>query len=465
MPFYRAAPEQQTYQNCVDPVTAADSDRSAARGGRGIIYAGAILGSNNSFVPCKEVVISSRDRGAHWSAPAIAEAFPESQNGTPGVPQVPLGATLYPAPTACDRPWIAVDHSDGTVYFSPSPNGYFNLADGFPPPPPGFGHGKRLITASADQGRTFGPLARIDTNALPGAGGTIDAANAVLAATYASDAGQLVFETSTDHGANWTQHVVPVDTTGRASAPFPPASPVVAADPARPGHFAVAILDAAGTDVAIYQTHDSGSTWARPVLLGEAPQNKRVKPWIAFGPTGVLVAAWRTQYGDGSYDVWASIAADGGGRFTAPIRATQGPAAPYPPYFAIGLGDDMTGLTVGARYAYVGFGDSQSGSTRAALAQVALPLAAAPPCVDRRKFRFKLHHARRARVVKVEVFINGRRELSRRGRDIRSITLRRLPRRVFHVKIVATQSSGSKLISTRTYRGCTKTRPTTHAQR
>jgi hypothetical protein len=83
-------------------------------------------------------------------------------------------------------------------------------------------------------------------------------------------------------------------------------------------------------------------------------------------------------------------------------------------------------------------------------------------CVDRRKFSFKLHHARRARVVRVAVYVNGKRKLSKRGNNIRRITLRRLPKKRFKVRIVATQSSGAKLISTRTYRGCTKSKPRTH---
>jgi hypothetical protein len=94
----------------------------------------------------------------------------------------------------------------------------------------------------------------------------------------------------------------------------------------------------------------------------------------------------------------------------------------------------------------------------------ALPLPSKHACVDRRKFTFKLHHARGARVVAVEVFVNGKRTVSRRGHDIKQVTIRRLPRRKFKVKIVATQSGGSQLISTRTYHGCTKSHPTTRGR-
>ncbi|MEA2457170.1 MAG: beta-glucosidase, partial [Thermoleophilaceae bacterium] len=84
-------------------------------------------------------------------------------------------------------------------------------------------------------------------------------------------------------------------------------------------------------------------------------------------------------------------------------------------------------------------------------------------CVDRRKFTFKLHRAPHARVVRVEGFVNGKRKVNRRGHDIKRVTLRRLPRGKFKVKIVATQNTGSTLTSTRTYRGCKKSRPSTRA--
>jgi hypothetical protein len=101
------------------------------------------------------------------------------------------------------------------------------------------------------------------------------------------------------------------------------------------------------------------------------------------------------------------------------------------------------------------------GPTQVVIGSCGSLLRARRGCVDRRKFSFRLHHARRARVVDVRVFVNGKRRLHKRGRNIRRVTLRRLPKRKFKVKIVATQSGGSKLISTRTYRGCRKSRPHT----
>jgi hypothetical protein len=108
---------------------------------------------------------------------------------------------------------------------------------------------------------------------------------------------------------------------------------------------------------------------------------------------------------------------------------------------------------------------TSDGPTQVVVGGCALKLPSSRACVDRRKFTFTLHHARRARVVAVEVFVDGRRTVQRRGRDIKRVVLTGLPRGHFKVKIVATQSGGSRLISTRTYRGCSKSRPTTRGQR
>ncbi|MEA2451248.1 MAG: hypothetical protein QOG63_3180, partial [Thermoleophilaceae bacterium] len=44
---------------------------------------------------------------------------------------------------------------------------------------------------------------------------------------------------------------------------------------------------------------------------------------------------------------------------------------------------------------------------------------------------------------------------------VTQVTLKRLPKRTFTVKIVARASNGQRTISVRRYRGCKKGRPTT----
>ena len=85
-------------------------------------------------------------------------------------------------------------------------------------------------------------------------------------------------------------------------------------------------------------------------------------------------------------------------------------------------------------------------------------------CPDKRKFTFRFHRPRGARVVRVSVFVNGKRRVLRRGRNIRRVTLGRLPKRRFTVKIVTVFSNGTQRTTTRLYKGCSKSRPRTHGR-
>ena len=91
------------------------------------------------------------------------------------------------------------------------------------------------------------------------------------------------------------------------------------------------------------------------------------------------------------------------------------------------------------------------------IGSLGIPAPPKPRCVDRRRFKFNLH----GRVVKVEVFVNGVRKVVKRGHYVRSVSIKRLPRKRFVVKVVTTFESGGKRVSTRVYRGCTKSRPRT----
>ncbi|MEA2441613.1 MAG: hypothetical protein QOH76_3037 [Thermoleophilaceae bacterium] len=82
-------------------------------------------------------------------------------------------------------------------------------------------------------------------------------------------------------------------------------------------------------------------------------------------------------------------------------------------------------------------------------------------CSAKRSVRFNLHHGTGVRIVKVEAYVNRKRKLVRRGHDVKSIVLRRLPTKKFTVTIVSTRSNGAQLVSTRTFNGCKKSRPTT----
>ncbi|MEA2468744.1 MAG: hypothetical protein QOJ57_2870 [Thermoleophilaceae bacterium] len=88
-----------------------------------------------------------------------------------------------------------------------------------------------------------------------------------------------------------------------------------------------------------------------------------------------------------------------------------------------------------------------------------IPAATKPKCVDRRGFTFKLRGKRR--VTRVEVFVNGVRKVVKEGRSVRRVSIKRLPKRRFVVKVVSTYANGKKRESVRVYRGCKKSKPRT----
>jgi hypothetical protein len=85
-------------------------------------------------------------------------------------------------------------------------------------------------------------------------------------------------------------------------------------------------------------------------------------------------------------------------------------------------------------------------------------------CIDRRKFRFTIDQPRGGRIRKVAVFVNGKRRKVVRAKRVEQVTIRRLPKRTFTVRIVATSNEGQKTISVRRYRGCKKGKPRTRVR-
>jgi hypothetical protein len=80
-------------------------------------------------------------------------------------------------------------------------------------------------------------------------------------------------------------------------------------------------------------------------------------------------------------------------------------------------------------------------------------------CVDRRGYAFHLHHPRGQRIVRATVRINGRQVRSVHGRNLKRLTLARLPAGRFTVTIRTLTNRGTRATSVRVYSGCTKTPP------
>ena len=88
-----------------------------------------------------------------------------------------------------------------------------------------------------------------------------------------------------------------------------------------------------------------------------------------------------------------------------------------------------------------------------------LPDPPARGCVDTRKFTWRLHHRPDATVTSVDIYVNGKRRVRRRGAKIETVTLKRLPQGTFRVRIVAKHSDGNQIVSKRRYKGCKKGKP------
>jgi hypothetical protein len=84
-------------------------------------------------------------------------------------------------------------------------------------------------------------------------------------------------------------------------------------------------------------------------------------------------------------------------------------------------------------------------------------------CVDKRKFKFKIHQPSSGSVRRVDVFINGKRKQSITGARITKVSIKRLPKKGrYKVRIVAFTTNLTQTISTRVYKACKKSRARTH---
>jgi hypothetical protein len=338
---------------CADGFTGADRD--------GTLYAGGVI-FPHSAVTGHVRLVRSTDGGATWGAYVNVIGAETASRFAPGIV---LGPSV---PFVTDRPFIAVDQSNGTVYVT-------SRIDSPIPSPPGAGH--RFVTASHDKGQTFGTIYTIDSADYPGNDGWIAAAHGVLAASYPASSAPgancpcTVFETSTDDGATWNRRIVPVP------------SGQLAADPVHKGRYAVLDVNAIliptplpPNQVRIWETDDSGQTWTGPAVLGEPPsQNTRFKTWLQYGPQGFLGVMWRTRtqiigtvgvFGElnGPYEIWAALSRDGGKSFSAPLKVNQGVAPAYPSDY-VGFGDDFSWITLDHNSAHIGWGDARGTDTPA----------------------------------------------------------------------------------------------------
>jgi hypothetical protein len=86
-------------------------------------------------------------------------------------------------------------------------------------------------------------------------------------------------------------------------------------------------------------------------------------------------------------------------------------------------------------------------------------------CVDKRKLTLQAHKPAKRRLVRIVVFVNGKRTKTVRGRKARSgrVRLSKLKplRGRYRVTVIAYATRDYRRVTTRVYKGCKKGRPTT----
>lgn len=191
----------------------------------------------------------------------------------------------------------------------------------------------------------------------------------------------LFFQTSADQGRTWTRHHVPVP------GGFAGFLTYVAADEGRQGRYAIGFMTPDYTGLRVVTTDDSGDTWSAPSTVVDVPLPANAakdkanlsmiarlsasminKPWMAYGPSGVLGFMWKQRRDDiagpptppqspivvwgPGFDVYAAISCDGGSHWEPPLRVNavtspNGPSAQ----------DDLSYIALDRQFAHLVWGD------------------------------------------------------------------------------------------------------------
>jgi hypothetical protein len=280
-----------------------------------------------------------------------------------------------------------------------------------------------------------------------------------------------VFALNSPDGTSWPKRAVTIDSVPRGhqfSPDVASADGVISivfldsrADPAYatdlpPGTTRDGKNPGPGVDTYVAQSRDGGKTWTER-RLSTASSQPNYETYLDNR------LPWRGDYmyvsavPGGAYGVWTDSRDVVPGTDTRPDSEQNGFDVLAPCTWSP---NSVNGPPTG--YATPAYDDSCLSQGGLDLNIYGAPLvnSSEDGCLRPSKVGFKLHRVAGTRVVRVEAFVNGKRRLVRRGRDVSRITLADLPRAGrLSVRIVATHSTGSKVVSKRMWNGCRKGKP------
>jgi hypothetical protein len=320
-----------TRTNCSDTLVSFDRTGVAYVMGASYEFPGFLLGLGDFRM------ISSRDGGRTWSTPSVISPTLFSPGANPAAWR---GLRFYD-----DRPFMTIDDSTGTLYVDGTQGRA--VATG----PVG---DTEYLTASSDGGKTWSDAVAVGTASaapLGAAFGTVAFTNPPpVGASRACNCVDLVV--STDRARTYVRRPTPIPNgNGLFGAE-------TAADPTRPGSFAVLASDSTGRAL-LYRTADAGLTWTGPVTISVTGSNVN-EPWLAYSPTGVLGAGWKATASNNSYAYYATVSNDHGATFASPIRISRAVSPPPDPFYV--AGDDTTSVVLTREHLYAAWGDWRGGN-------------------------------------------------------------------------------------------------------
>lgn len=315
--------------------------------------------TTGNFFGTSSLVIST-DKGDTWSKPVDLISSYGAEKFAPGLKPRIGGNSPW------DRPFLYVDVATGVIY-AQAGGGETDIDT-----EPGRFRIQGYITASTDNGRSFGTIYSWDSKEYPQIGrGRMTAGHGVAAVAYVARTAPasenatcpcVVFGVSRDRGRTFSYRVLknvpaPAGRGGRGAGGISG----LAADPAAARRFA--LMTGTGTELKVSISDDLGQTWSPFVTAGRAENAVSLaKPSLEYSRGGALALMWRALYADGKYDIWSSLSRDGGASFSAPLRVSHAMSPGMVPSRNAGMfGDDLQHLAVDDRNVHLVWADSRAG--------------------------------------------------------------------------------------------------------